>query len=129
MNKSSSFKTFHELGNFLIELGEQLKKNQNGKLEYVINIEQINKRNILSDDDISDNMKKFACRIENMNRDETKTELLTLKYKELIKLSEILSIYTGGIKKKEEIMNRILYSLFDTMEGHRLIRNFSQNSD
>lgn len=129
MNKSSSFKTSHDLGNLFIELGEQLKKRHDEELEYVIKIEKKKKSKILSDDEISEKLKKLAYQIKSMNRDETEKQLSTLKSKELIKLSKILSISTSGKKKKEEIINRILYSLFDTMEGHRLIRNFGKNTD
>lgn len=129
MNKSSNFKTYHELGTFFIELGEQLKDSLDEEFEYVIKIKKINKTIKVSDYEDSENLKTLALQIINMERDETEKQLVTLKSKELTKLCKILSISTSGKKKKEDVIKRILFSLFDTMEGHRLIRNFGKNSN
>jgi hypothetical protein len=125
MNKLTSY----ELGNFLIELGEKLKNYTDEELEYVITIRKKKKSRNLSDYEFSENIEQLALQIKTMSRDETEKKLLTLKSKQLIELCRILLISTSGKKKKDEIIKRILYSLFDTIEGHRLIRNFSQSSD
>ncbi len=129
MNKIFALKTSHELGNLLIDIGEQLKQSPNEELEYVIKIEKRKESRNLSEFEIPESIEKLAIQIKNLNRDETEKKLLKLTYKELTELCKILSISKGGKKKKEDIINKILYSLFDTIEGHRLIRNFSQYSD
>lgn len=132
MNRAFSLKTSHELGNILIEIGEQLKNSPNEELEYVIKIGKIGKRKISRSSSESENpesIEKLAIQIKNLSRDETEQKLLNLKFKELTELCKILSISTGGKKRKEDIINKILYSLFDTIEGHRFIRNFSQHPD
>lgn len=132
MNKMYILNTFHELGNFLTELAEQIKNSPDEELEYTIRISKKKKRKTLSKlskPGISENIDDLALQIKNLSRDEAETKLINLSSKELIRLCKNLSISTSGKKKKDEIINRILSSLFDTVEGHRLIRNFSQSSD
>lgn len=129
MNKIFTLKTSHELGNRLIEIGEQLKLIQDEELEYVIRIEKRKKSRNLSDYEIPQSIEKLATEIKNLNRSEAEKKLSNLKSKELTELCKILSISTSGKKGKEDIIHKILYSLFDTMEGHRLIRNFSRYPD
>lgn len=128
MKKIFALKTSHELGSLLIDIGEQLKQFPNEELEYVIKIENRKESRNLSEFEVSESIEKLAIQIKNLNRDETEKKLLNLTYKELTELCKILSISRSGNKKKEDIINKILYSLFDTIEGHRLIRNFSQYS-
>lgn len=129
MNKIFTLKTSYELGNCLIEIGEQLKHFPNEELEYVIRVEKIKKSRNLSEYEIPQNIEELATQIKNLSRSEAEKKLSNFKSKELTELCKILSISTSGKKRKEDIINKILYSIFDTIEGHRLIRNFSRFPD
>jgi len=129
INKIFTLKTYHELGNRLIEIGEQLKRFPDEELEYVIKIEKRKKSRNLSDYEIPQSIEELATQMKNLSRSEAEKKLSNLKSNELIDLCKILSISTSGKKRKDEIINKILYSLFDSIEGHRLIRNFSRYPD
>ncbi len=128
-NKIFTLKTSHELGNRLIEIGEQLKCSPNEELEYIIRVEKRKKSRNLPDDEIPQNIEKLATQIKNLSRNEAEIKLSNLKSKELTELCKILSISTSGKRRKEDIINKILYSIFDSIEGHRFIRNFSRFPD
>ncbi|MBU4077938.1 MAG: hypothetical protein KKI06_14765 [Euryarchaeota archaeon] len=129
MNKIFTLKSSYELGNCLIEIGEQLKRFPDEELEYVIRVEKIKKSRNLSEYEIPQNIEELATQIKNLSRSEAEEKLSNLKSKELTELCKILSISTSGKKRKEDVINKILYSIFDTIEGHRLIRNFSRYTD
>ncbi|TRZ91358.1 MAG: hypothetical protein D4R88_02030 [Methanosarcinales archaeon] len=129
MNKTFTLKTSQELGNRLIEIGEQLKRSPNEELEYIIRIEKRNKSRNFSEYEIPQNIEELATQIKNLSRSEAEIKLSNLKSKELTELCKILSISTSGKRRKEDIINKILYSIFDSIEGHRFIRNFSRYSD
>lgn len=128
-NRIFTLKTSHELGNRLIEIGEQLKRFPDEELEYIIRVEKRKKSRNLPEYEISQNIEELATQIKNLSRSEAEIKLSNLKSKELTKLCKILSISTSGKKRKEDIINKILYSLFDSIEGHRFIRNFSRYPD
>ncbi len=127
--KIFTLKTSHELGNRLIEIGEQLKCSPNEELEYIIRVEKRKNSRNLPEYEIPQNIEELATQIKNLSRNEAEIKLSNLKSKELTELCKILSISTSGKRRKEDIINKILYSLFDSIEGHRFIRNFSRYHD
>jgi hypothetical protein len=128
-NKTFTLKTSQDLGNHLIEIGEQLKCSPNEELEYIIRIEKRTKSRSFSEYEIPQNIGELATQIKNLSRSEAEIKLSNLKSKDLTELCKILSISTSGKRKKEDIINKILYSIFDSIEGHRFIRNFSRFPD
>lgn len=129
MKKIHTINSYYQLGTFLIEIGTKLQKSPDEELEYIITIKNEKKSKAVSEMDNSEKINNLALQIKESDRDVAKEKLLNLNYKDLIKLCKILSISTSGKKKKDEIINKILNSLFDTIEGHRLIRDFNQKSD
>ncbi len=131
MEITRKFKTLHELSNFLIQLGNELKQ--------MPDISLVEESKGQEKSDASTGKKPIAkkkkldeskldgliARLQGMSRDEAEKELSKLTFKELRVVAEKYKISGSGRKSKKILLQKILYNLYDFKAGHELLRSFS----
>jgi hypothetical protein len=130
MVTTRKFRTLHELGDFLIQLGNELKQKPDRSLE--------ENRDQKRSDDLNENKSKIrkklltgvtiddlATRLPKMGRDEAEKSLSELSFEELKVIAQKYKISRRERKSKKALIGKILYNLYDFKTGHELLRNFS----
>jgi hypothetical protein len=131
MQVNKKFKTLHDLGDFLIQLGNELKQMPN-----IILLEEDKSQKQTEDSKgkrlkmrkkmfDEDKLNDLAARLPQMNRDEAEKSLSELTYNELKLIARKYKISGRGRKSKKALLGVILYNLYDFKAGHELLRNFS----
>jgi len=131
MEITRRFKTLHELGDFLVKLGNELKQmpdrslveeskdlkqsdNTKGKKQKI-------RKKTLDKSKIDD----LVAILPQMGRDEAEKSLSELTYEELKVIAGRYKISGRQRKSKKGLIEKILYNLYDFKTGHELPRNFS----
>jgi hypothetical protein len=131
MEITRRFKTLHELGDFLVKLGNELKQmtdrslveeskdlkqsdNTKGKKQKI-------RKKTLDKSKIDD----LVAILPQMGRDEAEKSLSELTYEELKVIAGKYKISGRQRKSKKGLIEKILYNLYDFKTGHELLRNFS----
>lgn len=126
MRTKPVFETLHEVGEWLIELGRFLKSCPDRRLpelaQPVEGEEQLRAKS--REHRVPVDIRQFAMELRSLTKEEAKSRLLGLTVERLKEICKLHNVPVVDKKRKEAIVNRILYELFDYQEGHRLVREF-----
>jgi len=122
---TSEFRTIHEIGDALIQLGKALKKMPNISSDETMSLNPKKQvKQLLTLEELS----KFASEIRTLSREEVEKKLLELKFEELKYIAKFYKISIGKNINKSELIRKVLYNIFDYHAGHNLLRKFTSDT-